>query len=351
MISLKVVLRVPDSPTARFRVSQNAQIVSDTGDAGPAVVVLSDTEAETQVILVPELGFTCTTFRVFVGDEIWNVLAEPPTVDDLRNRPGRFGIPIMFPWPNRICEGRFTFRGRQFELPLAPNGPHAIHGPVRERPWTVEAKGSDDNGAFCRAFVEIGGDSGDVWPFPTRLTCEYRLYGRTLSLAAHAENLGSEPMPMGFGIHPWFPLPLGPGGSRPATELRLGAEAFWRLDETMVATGEIAPVREGFDARAWSPIQDRFIDDVYTSLPLADGWFTAEARDPVSGRSIAVSSDATFREHVVFAPLHTPILCLEPYTCPTDAFNLDSRGLDAGLIVLEPGGEWHGAMTIEARIM
>jgi aldose 1-epimerase len=340
---------VHDSPEPRFRVSRSAHLVADNGDPGPAVVVLSDTQAETQAILVPELGFTCIAFRVSVGDQIWNVLAEPPTIDDLRNRPGRFGVPIMFPWPNRIRAGLFEFGGTQYRMPLAPNGPHAIHGLVRERPWTVEQTAMDQGGSFCRASIAIGDGPDEIWPFPARLTVEYRLFGRTLTLTAQAENIGTVPMPLGFGIHPWFPLPLGPGGARQSTEVQLGAEAFWRLDDTMCATGEIAPVTDGFDARAWCPIEDRFIDDVYTSLPLADGWFTAEARDPASGRSIVVRSDSTFREHVVFAPLHAPVLCLEPYTCATDAFNLDARGVVAGTIVLEPGGQWHGQMMIEAR--
>jgi aldose 1-epimerase len=106
---------------------------------------------------------------------------------------------------------------------------------------------------------------------------------------------------------------------------------------------------DGFDTRAWRPIEDRFIDDVYTGLVLDDGWFTAEIRDPSNGRTIGVRSDIGFREHVVFAPLHAPVVCLEPYTCTTDAFNLAAQGLDAGLIVLEPGQTWHGAVAIEVR--
>jgi aldose 1-epimerase len=38
-------------------------------------------------------------------------------------------------------------------------------------------------------------------------------------------------------------------------------------------------------------------------------------------------------------------MCLEPYTCTTDAINLQQRGVDAGLIVLPPDGLW--AATID----
>jgi aldose 1-epimerase len=170
-----------------------------------------------------------------------------------------------------------------------------------------------------------------------------------LSLHAEAENVGTSPMPMGFGIHPWFDVPFGSDGTREFMEVRAPASGFWELDDSLCTTGTVRPIAEGFDAGTWRPIGDRFIDDVYTGLCLDGGWFTAEVRDPSNGRSIAVRSDSGFREHVVFAPLHSSVVCLEPYTCTTDAFNLSQRGLDAGTILLEPGQTWRGATAIEAR--
>jgi aldose 1-epimerase len=315
--------------------------------AGLDLVILDDTRAGTQAILVPGLGFACIGFRVLAGG-VWSVLAEPPDDESFLTRIGRYGVPIMFPWPNRIRAGRFTFGGREYQLPLPQRGPHAIHGVTRDRAWTVEQTGTDD-GAFCRASITIGEPSDDVWPFPSRLTVEYRLHGCTLSIQAEAENIGSVSMPMGFGIHPWFDVPFGSNSSRAMMQVRAPADSFWELDETLCTTGPVRPVEDGFDARPWRPIEDRFIDDVYTGLTMEDGWFTAEIRDPANGRSIAVRSDSAFREHVVFAPLHSDVVCLEPYTCTTDAFNLAARGLDAGLIVLEPRQTWKGQMAIVAR--
>jgi len=39
-------------------------------------------------------------------------------------------------------------------------------------------------------------------------------------------------------------------------------------------------------------------------------------------------------------------ICLEPYTCTTDAINLQQQGLDAGLRVLEPGESWRGIIEM-----
>jgi aldose 1-epimerase len=323
--------------------------VSDGEHLGENVVTLADNLTRSQAILAPGLGFPCIAFRVVVNGDHWRVLSEAPNRESLHTRVGRYGVPIMFPWPNRIRDGRFTFGNTAYHLPIAPSGPHAIHGLTRDRPWTVEQAGTDGDGAFCRASIAIGQAPDDVWRFSARLTVEYRLHGSTLSLHAEAANYGTSPMPMGFGIHPWFDVPFGSDGTRELMEVRAPASGFWELDESLCTTGPVRPVAEGFDARNRRPIQDRFIDNVYTGLTLEDGWFTAEVRDPTNGRSIAVRSDNCFREHVVFAPLHSSVVCLEPYTCTTDAFNLARRGIDAGLIVLEPGQTWQGSIAIEAR--
>lgn len=332
------------TPHERFKVGTGVRHRQET-------LTLTDHEAGAEAQVVPSLGLSCVAFRVATEGGVWSVLAEPPDDESALTRPGRFGIPIMYPWPNRMRDGRFSFGGRTYEMPASLNGPHgahAIHGVVRSRPWTVEAQGADELGAFCQASVEIGRHGDDAWPFRTRLTVEYRLYGRALFLIARASNTGDASMPMGFGIHPWFGMPLGPGGSKQTLELRAPARQFWELDDTLCTTGAVRPVADGFDAQDWRVIGDTFIDDVYTDLPLVDGWFTAEIRDPASGRRVAVRSDQTFREHVVFAPRHGQAVCLEPYTCASDAFNLNARGLDAGTIVLEPGGHWQGTCVIEA---
>ena len=41
-------------------------------------------------------------------------------------------------------------------------------------------------------------------------------------------------------------------------------------------------------------------------------------------------------------------MCIRDSTCATDAINLHAKGIDAGLQVLEPGGEWKGWIEIAA---
>jgi aldose 1-epimerase len=53
-----------------------------------------------------------------------------------------------------------------------------------------------------------------------------------------------------------------------------------------------------------------------------------------------------FRELVVFTPPHRQAFCVEPYTCTTDAINLQTRGVDAGWLTLAPGTRFEAVVEL-----
>jgi aldose 1-epimerase len=63
--------------------------------------------------------------------------------------------------------------------------------------------------------------------------------------------------------------------------------------------------------------------------------------DPHAGVQVTQSVGTDFRELVVFTPPHGRSVCLEPYTCVTDAANLADQGLDTGWRELPPGASAH----------
>ena len=72
--------------------------------------------------------------------------------------------------------------------------------------------------------------------------------------------------------------------------------------------------------------------------------------DESAGLEIVQACDAeAFRELVIYAPPNRPAVCMEPYTCTTDAINLEQRGIDAGWRVLEPGQMFEAWISISAR--
>ena len=61
--------------------------------------------------------------------------------------------------------------------------------------------------------------------------------------------------------------------------------------------------------------------------------------DEQAGLVLTQDYDSLFTELVVFTPPERNCICLEPYTCVTNALNLTEKALETGLRVLPPGSE------------
>lgn len=257
------------------------------------------------------------------------------------------GAPILLPFPNRVPGGRYTFAGREHQLDVNERGrPNHIHGLVRGLPWVVEDAAADDRSAWVRAYVDLHAHADVVrqYPFPCRVTVTTRLADDVLVHDAEVRNVGDGPLPMGYAIHPWFPASF--DGARAETAVRVGSDRLWELRER-VPTGRVLE-QTARGLAGFRRLDALEYDDVFTDLPRrGDGAIEAAVRYPEL--TISLVASASFREWVVYAPHDPEVVCVEPYTCATNAVNLAADGVDAGLIVLRPGGVWRGTVRISAR--
>jgi aldose 1-epimerase len=82
------------------------------------------------------------------------------------------------------------------------------------------------------------------------------------------------------------------------------------------------------------------LDDIYTDLVAdTDGLVRCTLQDQQRRLQTTVAFDAAQFPHVVVftPPAPRQAICIEPYTCPTDGFNLQERGIESNLVVLQPG--------------
>ena len=333
--------------------TEPAYSVAEGDFHGSKVQVLEDRVRVQAARVLPGVGNNCLSYRIGAGRNMVDVLYGPSDPDTLRERPSGYGIPILFPWPNRIDRGRFTFDGQEYQLDAPEQGAHVLHGFVLNRPWAVVGAGSsEEEGAWVRSRFRSA-EYPDVmrqFPFPFEVAGTYRLLGGVLELEIEATNTGAADMPAGLGMHPYFPLPLSDQGSRDRCTVRMPAERTWRLRSDCIPTGEVLDVSGVHDLRRPAALAGRFYDDVWTGVALSDGWSRCVCTDPDGGMSVAMEADSAFRELVLYAPENRPVLCFEPYTCATDAVNLQARGIDAGLIRLRPGETLRGRMRIVPEV-
>jgi aldose 1-epimerase len=329
----------------------NTERYSVTPDHGPlGGYLLRDADAGSSAHVLPEVGANCVQFRVRgPGGQSVDLLRQPASADEQRSAPSRHGLPLLFPFPNRIRQGRYSFQDRTYQLPVNHSG-NAIHGLVIAARFRVEAAEVTAQGAHLRCVVAHADlEKTDGYPFPFRFVADYYLHDAVLTLTVSAVNEGDGDMPFGFGIHPYFHLPLTSGGRRQDCRIAVPVGDRWELDSTLVPTGQRLPLASADPRPDLTPIGDRTFDDVYGTVALTSGWSTCRLVDPKLPLEVALQADASFREIVVYAPPGQDVICFEPYTCATDAFNLNERGIDAGRLVLERGGSWTGTMRVEAK--
>jgi aldose 1-epimerase len=252
----------------------------------------------------PEAGMVCHSLR-HDGEEL---LAQRDGVDGYL-RTGRWmGVPLLYPWANRLAAWEYEALGRRADLrPLAvevvPRDRKTglpIHG-VRPRPWEVVEE--------TRTRLVAGLDPDDgvaaAFPFRHRMRIEAELSPTALRIATTLEAL-EERVPVAFGFHPWFSPP---GASRADYAVELPPMRRLALGPDKVPNGET----EALPAFAGA-LPGHELDDGFDSV--GDGAVFAVAG---GGRRIELRLDGGYSCAQVFAPLEKDLICFEPMTAPANA--------------------------------
>lgn len=303
--------------------------------------------------IAAHLGFNCFEFIARVGDATVSVVDSSP---GFRAGDGRFsgnGIPLLFPFPNRIRSGTYSWGGRSYKLPSSRVGydqtGNAIHGFCLDRPWRVTDRGED----FVVGEFQLSRDAADrleFWPADCLIEVRYQLEGAALNALIRIANPDNKPLPWGFGTHPYFTLPLDHDSDPHRCLIQAPASEQWELIDCL-PTKTRKSVAEDQDLRDGQYFGTTQLDDVLTGLEPDGDVLECVIIDEKAGLQIAQRCDPRFRELVVYNPPGRNAVCLEPYTCVTDAINLQQDGVDAGLRILEPGEEFRTWIQIEAGLV
>ncbi len=298
-------------------------------------------------VVVPAVGSQLASLRLSPEPAAPAVeVLQAPSLEHLERAGWGAGAPILFPFPGRVQGGTYPYRGKTYHIHGAR---HPLHGFVGLVPWTVVDGEATDLGVWVRTRVDHADLGVDPESFPGRYVLEvtHRLdaagYGHDIEVC----NAGDGPFPFGYGWHPYFRTPLVSGGLREDCAVRVPAQARWELTAELLPTGRRLAVEGAYDLREGRPLAGRSLDDPFTLLqPDEDGWSEAALTDPAAALRLTVRADAAFAHWVVYGPRTLGAVCLEPYTCVPDAFNLEARGVPSGLMELEPGDRWQGRLRV-----
>lgn len=234
---------------------------------------------------------------------------------------------VLAPWPNRVRDGRWTWQGRELQIPLneVAKG-NASHGLVRWSGWTAVETAPD------RVVLAHRLHPQSAYPFRLDLTATYAVHpGRGLSVVLAARNAGDAPAPVALGMHPYLAPPAG----TTVDDCVVHAPAATRVlvDERSLPTGTGPVDGTPDDLRAPVRLGDRVLDVAYTDRQ------GDEVRLSAGGRTTVLWTDApwlqVFTGDTLAPARRRQGLAVEPLTAPADALN----GTVAPADVLAPGEE------------
>jgi galactose mutarotase-like enzyme len=234
-----------------------------------------------------------------------------------------FGIPLLYPWANRLGGWSYEANGRRVALdrdsPLLHGDEHClpIHGALAAASsWQIVDRGRSsliaelDFGAHPELLA--------VFPYPHRLELVIRLHDGALTVETTVAARDSA-VPLSFGFHPYL---APPGAAREDWWVELPARTALELDGFGLPTGATRELA----AEAFA-LGSRTYDDLFAVTP---GCTFSVAG---AGRRLTVEMSAGYRYAQVYAPSDQAVICFEPMMAPVDALRTHE-----GLRSVPPGG-------------
>jgi aldose 1-epimerase len=300
-------------------------------DAQFETVQLRDERAGLEVGFVPGAGMLCSSLR-HRGEEL---LAQNGGIEAYAERGKTMGVPLLYPWANRLAGFQYTIDGRTVEVPHDPArvalDDHGlpIHGVIGGRMAWDPAQGSDLRSLTATlSWDESKPELFEVFPFRHEVQYAAHLADGRLEIAVTVHACGSDVVPVAFGFHPYLSHSKAP---REGWQIELPAMRRLALD------GDQIPVSAGETLEPGRfELAEEVFDDGFDSV-------ASPARFAVSGagRRIGLELLEGYGCAQVFAPPASSFICFEPMTAPANALRSGE-----GLHLLSPGERHRARFSI-----
>ncbi|MGE2733523.1 aldose 1-epimerase [Mycolicibacterium vaccae] len=270
-------------------------------------VTLRDPSSPLTATYVPGAGMVATS----LSDDGVELLGQRRGLHAYVSNHKTMGIPILYPWANRLSSNGYGVDGAVVTLTPGTGGvrndPHGvpIHGILAAyRDWTVVAT---EESRLC-AELDFAARPGLLasFPFPHLLSLEATLADRTLTVTTTVTATTGARVPLCFGFHPYLQLP---GVPRAQWQIETPAMRYCPVNAWGIPTGQ----KEERPASA-ETLGEKFIDDGYDDVA-PGSVFALSGGD----RRIEVYFDCGYTAAQVFAPVDDDVVCFEPMAAPTDA--------------------------------
>ena len=270
-------------------------------------ITLRDPSSSLSATYVPVAGMVCAS----LADDGVEFLGQRRGLDAYVTDGKTMGIPILYPWANRLSANTYDIDGAVVSLTVGTGGVRPdehglpIHGVLAAYPgWLVTARSENT----LTAALDYGGRPRLLasFPFPHVLTQRITLANRTLTVETAVMPTTAASVPLCFGYHPYLTIP-----DVPREQWMMTTPAMRRLpvDDSGIPTGESDEWNGGT-----RPLGTTAYDDGFDRVP-EGAVFTLAGGD----RRIDVTFERGCLAAQLFAPPGEQLVAIEPMAAPTDA--------------------------------
>ncbi|ADK80364.1 aldose 1-epimerase [Sediminispirochaeta smaragdinae] len=252
------------------------------------------------------------------------------------------GNPILYPFPNRLRNCFYEFRGKHY-WHQKHGIPVFLHSLVYDEKWECDEPLVTETGVSLKTWIDINTKHPifEGFPFPHTLCVIFEVTQKGCTITYEVKNHGKEEMPYGISYHTFFKKLCGDKDSF----IRVPATYMMDLTDDLLPTGRLLDVEgENFDLRNPVPPSKLDLDNCYTGMIPGERVYIDY---PAIGLRIYMDSTEDFTHMQVFTPKGKPFFCVEKQTCSTDAVNLDNKGFReaAHLLTVPPGEKKEGTVS------
>jgi len=293
-----------------------------------SVFKLLDTKTGEFVSILPCLGGSINQMTLNNKGNLIKIMDGYSSIRDAeKNLTSSFKGSNLFPFPNRIADGKYNFNNQVYQLTLNfPQENNAIHGLLFDEEFKIVDKQDGATGSML--ILEYEAKEAKGYPFRYYFKTLYRLRENNgFECEIQVTNLMDHPIPVAHGWHPYFKL-----GESQINDLQLQFQAknILKVDKRNIPTGESISYNK---FNKLTTILDINLDNCFR---LSEENERAETiimnKSSDFGYKIWQETGSYKYNYLqIYTPPHRKSIAIEPMTCIPDAFNNKE-----GLIILSP---------------
>jgi len=237
-----------------------------------------------------------------------------------------------------------VWHGKAIHLPNDYLGHYSVHGLLNTTKAEDLHVADTSDGQTLTAVIHAGDFNGH-WLSKTDVRFRIALTGEAVDIRVTATNVGDEPEPMGMGWHPFLRIV---SGDRAQARVHLPADMYGVVDTIDGRpTGELKPVEgtaKDYRSRQGATMPDASTTVNFSKLTRTSGSIDAWLADPKMKYAIRVRGlSPEIRTIHLWSAKDDTFCAIEEQYNYMDAFGAEWKGMDTGLVTLNPhqSTTWH----------